>query len=36
MTQLDLQDENENMEFFYQAQEFLDALLAEVLKEAIG
>ena len=33
MTEFDLQDENENIEFFYQAEEFIDALLAEVLKE---
>lgn len=33
MTQFDLQDENENIVFFKQAENFIDALLAEVLKE---
>lgn len=33
MTQFDLQDENENSVFFSQAEKFIDALWAEVLKE---
>ena len=33
MTQFDLWDENENIDFLNQAEEFTDALLAEVLKE---
>ena len=33
MAQFDLWDENANIEFFNQAEEFIDALLAEVLKE---
>lgn len=33
MTQLDLQKENMNMDFLNQAEEFVDALLAEVLEQ---
>ena len=33
MAQFDLWDENANIEFLNQAEEFTDALLAEVLKE---
>ena len=33
MTEFDLQDENENMDFLNQAEEFVDELLAEVLQQ---